>query len=76
MARVIVPILSGQLELVLSSRVAVYVLVNQPGSVGDNQAGFVGLGPNVFSTLLLSDHEGSRFSFKHICILLMVAETI
>ena len=76
MARVIVPILSGQLELVLSSRVAVNVSVNQAGFVGVNQAGFVGLGPNVFSTLLLSDHERSRFSFKHICILLMVAETI
>ena len=57
MARVVIPILSGQLELVLSSRVAVNVLVNQAGSVGVTQAGFVGLGPNVFSTLLLSDHE-------------------
>ena len=65
MARVIVPILFGQLELVLSSRVAVNVLVNQAGFVGVNQAGFVvGLGPNVFSTLLLSDHERSRFSFN------------
>ena len=49
MARVVIPILSGQLELMLSSRVAVNVRVNQ--------AGFVGLGPYVFSTLLLSDHE-------------------
>ena len=57
MARVIVPIFSVQLELVLSSRVAVNVRVNQAGLVGVNQAGFVGLGPNVFSTLLLSDHE-------------------
>ena len=57
MARVVIPILSGQLELVLSSRVAVNVRVNPAGFVGVNQAGFVGLGPNVFSTLLLSDHE-------------------
>ena len=57
MARVIVPIFSVQLDLVLSSRVAVNVRVTQAGLVGVNQAGFVGLWPNVFSTLLLSDHE-------------------